>query len=334
MAIFIQTSQQTRKKVAGKDYSKAGCVPIRSKRWVERCESFGRPQKISGRQGIEHVSNTHNLLQSHTMASRATILGILLLITAARADDSSAAIRLTPQAVFARYVEALGGAEAISKVHTAHIKVALHTDNRGVRLAWIDRYDDESGKFYEEGEDVSTSGWRQGFDGKQYWFVSLFQGRLWRLTDTKAKRYSYSLQHVGILREFPPADKPAEVIGAAQLGLGKAIVVRVPANDGSSSLYYFDGKTGLLVRTDIPVRWRRWGYKGQELKASNDSDWGLVDTCDYKLYEPEPSTKVLFPRQIECKAGGWVGIYDVSKVEVNFPIDPKLFKEPALPQNP
>jgi len=262
------------------------------------------------------------------------LLTIFVELTAVRGDNNSSGIRLTPQAVFARYVQALGGAKTLSELHTAHIKAAVHVGSEAPRLAWIDRYDDESGKFYEEGEDVSTSGWRQGFDGKQYWFVSLYQGRLWRLTDPNAKLYRYSLRHVGILRDFPPARRAPEVIGAAQLSGGKAIVVRVPADDGSSSLYYFDGQTGLLVRTDIPVRWRRWGYEGKELKASNDTEWGTLNTCDYKLYQPEPSTKVLFPRQIECKAAGRVAIYDISKVEANVPINPKLFKEPALPEAP
>jgi hypothetical protein len=261
----------------------------------------------------------------------ASILGFVLVVTISRAADNPPAIRITPQAVFARYIEALGGARAVAGVHSAHIEASAHADSNDERLAWIDRYDDESGKFYEEGQDRTTAGWRQGFDGKQYWFVSLFQGRLWRVTDPHAKRYRYSPRHVGIVREFPPASKPPEVIGAAQLGNTRAVVVRVPSDDGSSNLYYFDGQSGLLLRTDVPVRWRRWGYQGKELKASNDSDWGIVENCYYKEYQPEPLSKVLFPRRLECKAQTWVTVYEVTKVEVNTPIDPKLFNEPAVP---
>jgi hypothetical protein len=256
-------------------------------------------------------------------------LGILLLATAGgRADEKPPAIRITPQAVFARYIQPVGGAQAVGQLHTTHIKAELHDVSSAPTLAFIDHFDDESGKYYEVGEDRYLGGWRNGFDGKEYWFVSLYQGRPWRLTDQNTKKYSHSLRHVGIIGNLPSGSKPAEVIGAAQLGNSKAIVVRAPYDDDSFSLYYFDGQTGLLERTDVPVHWHRWGYEGKELKASHDSKWGLIDTCYYKQYEPEPQSKVLFPRTIECRVGGYLRTYKVTRIEVNPPVDPTLFKEP------
>jgi hypothetical protein len=279
------------------------------------------------------TASVANLFNAHCYTPRmghkrlALVLHISLVVTATLGAENPQAIRITPEAVFARYIQALGGAEAVGQVHTAHIKAELCDVNSAPALAFIDHFDDESGKYFEQGEDRYLAGWKNGYDGKESWFVSLYQGRPWRLTDANVKKYRYSVRYVGIIRSLPAGGKTSEVIGAAQLGASRAIVVRVPSDDGSS-LYYFDGQTGLLVRTDIPVRWRRWGYEGKELKASHDREWGLIDTCYYKQYEPEPHSKVLFPRKLDCQAEGTSRTYNITRGEVNIPLAPTLFKEP------
>jgi hypothetical protein len=254
-------------------------------------------------------------------------LGFAIIAVGPGRGADTQPIGISPHAVFVRYLQALGGVDAVSRVHTAHIKVEAYPAKTKIPAAWIDRFEDESGKFYEQGEDSLHFGWREGFDGKQYWFVSLYQGQLWHLGDSVAKRRRYNLAHVGILREFPSGNPATEVIGAALVNGSRAVVVRVPFENGSA-LYYFDGQSGLLVRSDIPLRWRRYGYEGKELKASNDRDWGLLDTCSYQQYEPDGQSKVLFAHNIECNAGGYLRTFRVTKVDVNTPVDPKLFNEP------
>ncbi len=136
------------------------------------------------------------------------------------------------------------------------------------------------------------------------------------------------IRQIGIIRDFTSMYDSTEVIGAAQVGNSKAAVVRGISKDGSSTLYYFDSETGLLVRTDVPVRAKEYGYDGTELHPESKETWVFVKTCLYKRCEPEPQSHVLFSREVECTAEGIRQIIRTTKIEVNNAIDPKMFVKP------
>lgn len=271
-----------------------------------------------------------NLLHCSAMKLLISVLGILCALChplAAVAQQPAAHITITPQAIFARYVQALGGEQAVRQVHTAHLKMELYYEGRPIPSLWIERFEDESGKYYQE-ERTQITSWRHGFDGDKHWTAILHSGRLQPVHDPKGNQYVNAPHNLGIVKDLFSVYKTTEVLGATMVGNAKAVVVRGVHAGGSSDLYYFDAASGLLIRSDVPVRWYRMGATGEQIKGSNDGEWGFLDTCRFKKYEAEPQSRVLFPSEVECTAHGTSRVFHLTKVEVNTPIDPKLFQEP------
>jgi len=243
------------------------------------------------------------------------------------ADAPSATTRITPQAVFSRYIQAIGGKDAVEQVHTAHLKAEMYLDRYSpMPSVWIDRYEDENGRFYQDESD-RVAQFRSGYDGKRFWFVTLRSGNLRQLKSPKFGE-PRSIAQIGIINDLIRSSKSTQVLGASQVGQSKAIVIQATQQDGDSALYYFDGNTGLLVRTDVPVRLTNYGYDGSERKDAGSEKSAFIDTCLLKQYEPEPQSHVLFPRETECTGLDILRINRLTKIEVNVPIDPRKFVQP------
>lgn len=245
----------------------------------------------------------------------------------AAAAQSGSVTKITPQAVFNRYLQALGGKDAVQQVHTLHMKLEMYGDRYSVTpTAWIERFQDETGKFYEDNSN-NLEQWRSGYDGTRYWIVGWHYGGIpWRVQDPKPKELRAPAQ-IGVIRDFIVSSKMTEVLGSSMVGDSKAIVVRAVADNGDSTLYYFDGNTGLLIRRDVPVRVHRSDY-GSTTQGKSTDDWAFLDSCFIKQYQPEPASHILFARETECKAMDITRIYRVTRIQTNIPIDDKKFQEP------
>jgi hypothetical protein len=257
------------------------------------------------------------------MRVSSAFLFILLLATCEGSAQDSSPIRITPQTVFDRYIEAIGGKQAVQQVHTARTKAEVYFDTYAPPVVWIDHFQDDTGRFYEDASD-KISQWRAGFDGTTFWQVYLRSGSHLRFP----KRPFHTPAQIGIVVNPFGNGKEAKVIGASVVSQSKAIVVQVPEEKGDSKLYYFDGNTGLLVRTDTPMRFTKIGYDGSELKGKAAESWASIATCTYAHYQYEPQTHVLFAREVRCTMDDIETTLRVTKIFPNIAIDPNKFVAP------
>jgi hypothetical protein len=104
----------------------------------------------------------------------------------------------------------------------------------------------------------------------------------------------------------------AEMLGAETVGTANATKIKLTAPDSTSAVYYFDSETGLLVKSVT-----QGDMQGQQVE----------NTATYSDYKEVDGYTI--PYKVTISMGGMFEMTnEVTKVEVNKPVDAAIFAKP------
>ncbi|MBV8860213.1 MAG: photosynthetic reaction center cytochrome c subunit [Acidobacteria bacterium] len=215
----------------------------------------------------------------------------------------------TVEQVVEKYVQALGGREALARVTTRVVK-GSRVGADGV-LVPEEVYQKAPDKLF-----VTTSypnvTFRSGFDGSHAW------ARDSKGADQLNDQFAEALRReaeffVGVrLGELYPN---VNVVGRETLGGRETYVVGAPASDDGGEKFYFDAQTGLLVRRYL------------EFKTALGRTPVQVDYGDYREVDG-----VKLPFQLRWSNPRYSWGRKVDEIKQNVPVDDAKFNPPALKQ--
>lgn len=180
-----------------------------------------------------------------------SIAAIAVLVLALGAQVSFAEKAPKPEKILDKFVEATGGVKAYDKLQNSVVKGSLEIPAAGIALE-VTAYSARPNLFYSKAESPAIGTFERGSDGKIYWENSTMQGaRLLEgaeltdaLRDAKFEGMAYwrtlydTVTYAGVdTVAGSPADK----------------VVLKP-KDGRARTYFFDQKSGLLVKSTTVVQ--------------------------------------------------------------------------------
>jgi hypothetical protein len=184
-----------------------------------------------------------------TTAAALAVAALAILFVALGAQVSSAektAKTPTAEKILDRYVEATGGIKAYDKLQNSFVKGALEIPAAGITLD-ITVYSARPDKIYSKAESPAIGSFERGSDGTIFWENSMMQGaRLLEgaeladaLRDAKFENMAYWRGVYDTVR----------VTGVDTVAGSPCYKVELKAKDGKPRTYFFDQKSGLLVKT-------------------------------------------------------------------------------------
>jgi hypothetical protein len=153
----------------------------------------------------------------------------------------------TAQEVFAKYVQALGGKEANEKIKTRLVKGTIELTPVGIK-GTVESYMSAPDKSYTKSNLQGVGEIIEGFDGTTAWSLNPIQGNRDKdgeeLLQTKLINNFY--RETNLNKLYPKM----EVKGTEKVGDKETYVVVATPNGLAPETFYFDVKSGLLVRAD------------------------------------------------------------------------------------
>jgi hypothetical protein len=232
--------------------------------------------------------------------------------------ENSSAMRIFPDArlsadkIFARYLQALGGAERVRAL-TSFVATGTYAGfNTGDAKAPIEIYARAPNQRTQvvktfEGDAIFT------FDGRNAWAAEGWR-QLPLLTFTGSNLAS---ARVDAIVSFPAGIQPAFAAWQAMPTTLEDRNVQLLQGTNAGELpvnFYFDEETGLLVRT---LRWSRTSV-------------GTVPTqVDYAEYREVAGAGVRMPFRLRVRWTNGENAIELAEVRPNVPIDPGRFARPA-----
>jgi thiol-disulfide isomerase/thioredoxin len=211
-------------------------------------------------------------------------------------------------AVLQKYVDALGGKDALAKLTTRVIKgkVDLVGVSRGGQMEVYAKAPNKSLTVM----DVHPLGLtKQGFDGSTGWFFSQKLGtRNLKGLELAALTIDADFYYDLRIRELYPATK---LLGKTKSGFRELYVVQAVPRGGAAEYFYFDVETGLLFRRDTT----RQTSSGMVRAEVYYGDWRKVDG-------------IQLPFSITQSMGQSTFGFTVEEVKHNVPLEEAVFRRP------
>jgi photosynthetic reaction center cytochrome c subunit len=228
----------------------------------------------------------------------------------AAAAGSTAAGLPSAEEIIARYEQALGGAAAIQKINSRVDKGTMEQTAHNMSAA-VEVYRKIPDKVltivHTPRGDMS-----QGLNGSIGW-----EQRGNRVEEQGGADMAESKRWAGLAAglELKGNSAGAKVSGPEKMGDSEAYRVEATAADGAKEQYYFDAKTGLLLRVSKVI----------------DSPLGaLPQNTDYSDYRDVSGVKVPFTVRVVHVDGAT--IYHWQQIQANVAIDDARFEKPAEDQ--
>jgi hypothetical protein len=168
--------------------------------------------------------------------------------TAVETKSTPSAVKLpTAQEILAKYVQALGGREANEKIKTRMIKGTIELAPVGIK-GTFESYTAAPGKSYTKSNLQGIGESVEGFDGTTAWTLNPIQGNRDKEGEElmQAKLINNFYRETNLEKLYPKM----EVKGIEKVGDKDAYVVAATPNGLASETFYFDAKSGLLIRAD------------------------------------------------------------------------------------
>ncbi len=211
--------------------------------------------------------------------------------------------------ILAKYVQALGGKEAIEKQTSRASKGTFEVPDQGISAPF---------ELYAKAPDksltvVTIEGYgqiRQGCDGKTAWRQNPQMGVQEMAGEELSSALRSAVFHQATkLRNLYPK---MTLKGKEKVGEAEAYVIEADPGDGSLRRLYIDAQSGLLVRTDLVED----TSEGRETFQSYLSDYKPVDG-------------VQVPFTIRQVSSGIAFTIHLSEVHSNVALDDAIFTKPA-----
>lgn len=230
-------------------------------------------------------------------------LRLAIVLSAALAGLSGTVSAMTAEELVAKNLEARGGEAKLRAITTMH---TVGTQRLGGGLdakveSWAMAPQDYRGEFSMQGL-TAVSAW----DGKEAWSISPFRGRKdpQKITADDAKGLIERADIAGPLVDYQSKGNKVEYLGTEDIDGTDAHKLRVTLKNGDTQYLFLDPDEFLEIRVV-----NRRMVRGQEEVSTTD------------LGEYEKVDGIWFPFES--------GRTHLEKVELNQPIDPKMFAFPG-----
>lgn len=156
----------------------------------------------------------------------------------------------TVQEILAKYVKAIGGKEANEKIKSRYSKGVLELMPMGVKGVF-ETYAAAPNKSYNKTSLAGLGDIIEGFDGQTAWSINPLQGNRDKEGEELAQaKIMYDFYRETNLAKLYPK---MELKGTEKVGDSEAYVIVGTPVGSPPETFYFDTKSGLLVRQDATV---------------------------------------------------------------------------------
>jgi len=233
-----------------------------------------------------------------------------IAITAALLFTAAGASAQTADEVIAKYVQAIGGKEQLSKINSLYVESTIEV----MGMEMVSKTTTLNGKGNKTDMEVMGSNMITCITDKGGWSINPMMGT-GSAEDMPEAQYNASRDQIFIGAPFATYSGKgykAELIGSEAVGDVNALKLRLTAPDNTSGVYYFDPGTGYLVKAVAQA-----DMQGQMVEnVTTYSDYRTTD--GYTL-----------PYKTSMNMGGQMDMTStVTKVEVNIPVDIAIFEKP------
>jgi hypothetical protein len=267
-------------------------------------------------QSTFHGENRVTCFTCHQGGTAPVSMASVLLLSAPRppaaAPPAAGDALPTVQQLLDHYVQALGGQPALDAVKTRVIRTApLNSASSDKSTDEI--YQKAPGKVMFAHQSASYSSWA-GFNGRQTWAQDS-EKSYWGLLNTSQLHSIMRDSEMYAGSRISTQYKNVVVAGKEKVGARDAFIISGTSPEGAREKFYFDARTGLLLRRHI--------------EEPTGFGWFPLD-MNYEGYREVDGVKIPFVVRQTSAGGAW-GVrtsYMILEVRQNVPIDEAKFDHP------
>jgi hypothetical protein len=235
-------------------------------------------------------------------------LFVLLTLAITFAGNVSAQ---TADEILGKYLEAIGGKEKLSKITSVYTESTLDV----MGMQGTIKTTNLNGKGMRQDMDVAGNNIVSCYTDKAGWSINPMAGSS-TAEDMPEAQYNSGKDQVFIGGPFINwAEKgyKAELIGSDSVANISAFKIKMTQPDNTSAVYYFDNHTYYLVRS----------------VQQADMQGQLVDNIiTYSDYKEADGYTMPYKMDMDIAGGQFTMSMSVTKVELNKPVDEKIFSKP------
>lgn len=216
----------------------------------------------------------------------------------------------TADELIAKHVAALGGMEKIKGINSLVMKTTIEVmgnEAEGTQTLL-------TGKGFRSESEIMGNKMVQVVTDKGGWAINpMAGGAAQPMPEEQAKAAREQLDIAGPLVDYTAKGNKVELQGREKVGAVDAYKLKITTKDGGSSTIYLDPSTYFIVQSV-----RKMNMMGQDLEMT-------VSMADYK----KTDYGFVLPHTINTDFGGQFQLATkVTKVDVNVPVDAKIFEMP------
>ncbi len=217
----------------------------------------------------------------------------------------------TAEEIIAKHIQSLGGIEQLSKVTSVYTESKIEVMGmEGVGKSWT-----LNGKGNRQDIDIMGNIITTCFNDKGGWSINPMTGST-TAEDMPEAQYKSGKEQIfvgGLFVNYTEKGYKPELIGNEAVDSLNTVKVKMTSPDGNSTLYYFDPLTGNLIKS-----------------ISQMDVQGVLSDMEIKYLDYKQTDGYNLPYKMEMyiPSAQFSMTYTVTKVEVNQPVDEKMFEKP------
>jgi len=217
--------------------------------------------------------------------------------------------------VINKYIDALGGKEKLNSIKTLYLEGVTVMQNGNEISAKMYREQDKLSRR----EISSPMGTMTSIvTDKEGWFSNPRNGNAFEaIPAERLKLQQAELDLRSGLVDYAAKGSTVELLGKEQVGDAEAYKIKLTPKTGNEIIYYIDAKTWYLIRETRKGGGMMGGNRGGQ---QGNADQTI--NIDYSNYQ-KSADGFVFPYTVRFGQGGSM---NYEKIEVNKPIDQKLYK--------
>ena len=218
----------------------------------------------------------------------------------------------TVDEILDKYVKARGGKEKLLGIKSVYMEGMTQMMGNDVTVKITKEQGKLSRREFEMG---GTNGYMLITDKEAWSYMPMRSPTPNKLPDEAVAGMQTELDIAGPLVDYVSKGHKAELIGKDSVDAVSCYKIKLSSKAGKEIIYWIDGTKFLLVKSSVKNVSRKTGAEAEQITFYKD----------YKAVDG-----VLFPHTIETKSTGGDGRGNGSatfdKIEINQPVDPKLYQ--------